>query len=91
VLPLAGLEALASGLPVVTTRVGGLPELVRSGQTGRLLDIDDAAALGDALEELVTDTALRQRMSTEARADAVERFDSRKNALRVFEFIRSRT
>jgi glycosyltransferase involved in cell wall biosynthesis len=90
VLPLAGMEALASGLPVVATRVGGLPELVRDGETGRLVDVDDATALGDALEELVTNNALRRRMSAQARADAVERFDSRKNALRVFEFIRSR-
>jgi glycosyltransferase involved in cell wall biosynthesis len=70
--------------------VGGLPELVRDGRTGRLIEVDDATALGDALEELVTDASLRRRMSEEARADALERFDARKNALRVFEFIRSR-
>jgi glycosyltransferase involved in cell wall biosynthesis len=90
VLPLAGMEALASGLPLVATRVGGLPELVRDGETGRLIDADDAAALGDALDELVTDAALRRRMAAAARADALERFDARRNALRVFEFIRSR-
>jgi glycosyltransferase involved in cell wall biosynthesis len=90
VLPLAGMEALAAGLPLVTTRVGGMPELVRDGETGRLVDVDDAARLGDALEELATNADLRARMSAAARLDATQRFDARTNALRVFDFVRTR-
>jgi glycosyltransferase involved in cell wall biosynthesis len=89
VFPLAGMEALAAGLPLVATRVGGLPELVREGETGRSVDVDDGDALGDALEQLIADPELRRRMSARARADAEERFDYRKNALRVFELVRS--
>ena len=89
VFPLAGMEALAAGLPLVATRVGGLPELVVDGESGRLCDVDDAEALGDALEELIADESLRRRMSERARRDAEQRFDYRKNALRVFDVVRS--
>ena len=89
VFPLAAMEALAAGLPLVATRVGGLPELVREGETGRSVEVDDANALGDALEQLICDADLRRRMSQRAREDAEERFDYRKNALRVFELVRA--
>ena len=88
VFPLAGMEALAAGLPLVATRVGGLPELVVDGESGRLCDVDDAGGLGDALDQLIGDEALRRRMSERARRDAEQRFDYRKNALRVFELVR---
>lgn len=88
-LPLAVAEALASGLPVVTTRVGAADYLVDNGRTGELIDKDCAAQLGDALEGLIIDPARRYRMSASARADAEARFDSSANALKVFEFIRS--
>jgi glycosyltransferase involved in cell wall biosynthesis len=84
------MEALASGLPLVTTRVGGLPDMVREGETGHLMDIDDAARLGDALESLISNPALRQTMSQNCRADAQQRFATRDNARRLFEFVRSR-
>lgn len=89
VFPLAGMEALAAGLPLVATRVGGLPELVVDGESGRLCDVDDGEALGDALEQLIDDEGLRRRMSERARRDAEQRFDYRKNALRVFELVRA--
>jgi glycosyltransferase involved in cell wall biosynthesis len=89
VLPLAGMEALAAGLPLVTTRVGGLPELVREGETGRLVEVDDRDALGDAILELVNDATLRRRMSLAARKEAERRFNCKANALQLFEFIRA--
>jgi glycosyltransferase involved in cell wall biosynthesis len=49
------MEALAASLPVVATRVGGIPDMVLEGQTGYLLDAGDSEALGDAIETLVTD------------------------------------
>ncbi|MEO7035136.1 MAG: glycosyltransferase family 4 protein [Polyangiaceae bacterium] len=84
------MEALAAGLPLVITRVGGLPDMVREGETGHVVDIDDAAGLGDALESIVASPALRNTMSQNCRADAVERFSTRENARRLFEFVRSR-
>lgn len=84
------MEALASSLPVVATRVGGIPDIVVDGQTGHLLDSGDSAGLGDALEALVADPARRRAMGEAGRADAAARFDATVNARRLFEFVRSR-
>ncbi len=51
-LPMSILEAMAQGLPVIATRVGGIPEAVMHGQTGLLFDAGDQAALREALLEL---------------------------------------
>lgn len=88
--PVACMEALAAGMPVVATRVGGIADLVRDGQTGHLVAGGDAEGLGDALESLVVDAAKRQTMGRLGREDAVQRFDARQNARRLFEFVRSR-
>jgi glycosyltransferase involved in cell wall biosynthesis len=88
--PLVCMEALASGLPVVATRVGGIPDLVRDGQTGHLVPGGDEAQLGDALEALVRDPARRQAMGQLGRQDAAQRFDVRENARRLFAFVQSR-
>ncbi len=87
---LVSIEALASGLPVVTTRVGGIPDIVREGETGHLVEPDDASALGDALEALVGDPARRAAMGAAGREDAVRRFEVRENARRLFQFVRAR-
>ncbi|MCQ8180317.1 TIGR03088 family PEP-CTERM/XrtA system glycosyltransferase [Methylomonas sp. SURF-1] len=55
------LEAMASGLPVIATRVGGNPELVVDGETGRLVPARDAARLSSALNELALDERRRRR------------------------------
>lgn len=87
---MACMEALASGLPIVATRVGGIPEILRDGTTGHLLDVDDARGLGDILEALVDDPARRRQMGRASRQDAILRFDSRKNARQLFEFVCAR-
>jgi glycosyltransferase involved in cell wall biosynthesis len=84
------MEALAAALPVVSTKVGGIPDIVRDGETGCLLDAGDRDGLGDALESLVTDPARRHAMGEAGRADAAVRFDAEANARRLFEFVRSR-
>jgi glycosyltransferase involved in cell wall biosynthesis len=84
------LEALASGLPVVTTRVGGIPDILRDGLTGHLLDVDDARALGDTLEALIAQPSRRIEMGRHSRQDAINRFDSRDSARKLFEFVCSR-
>jgi glycosyltransferase involved in cell wall biosynthesis len=74
-MPLSVLEAMAAGLPVVASAVGGLPEMVSDGETGFLVAPGDAAGLGDALARLVADPALRARMGAAGRRRARERFD----------------
>ncbi|HEU5038712.1 MAG TPA: glycosyltransferase family 4 protein [Nocardioides sp.] len=65
--PLALLEAMASGLPVVSTAVGGVPEVVRDGVDGLLCPADDRDALAAALRRLAGDAGLRTRMGASAR------------------------
>lgn len=67
-LGVALLEAAAAGLPVVATRVGGIPEAMVEGRTGLLVDEDDPDALGRALLRLLGDADLRRRMGTDGRA-----------------------
>ncbi|HEX4646376.1 MAG TPA: glycosyltransferase family 4 protein, partial [Verrucomicrobiae bacterium] len=62
------LEAMASGLPVVASRVGGVPEIVQPGQTGFLLEPDDLEGFAAALVGLVKDCELRAEMGRRARA-----------------------
>ena len=64
------LEAMASGTPIVATRVGGTPELVEDHRTGRLVPAEDPAALAGALMTLATDCGLRLRMGDAGRAKA---------------------
>ncbi len=61
------LEAMASGLPVVASRVGGVPEIVQHGLTGYLTDVDDLQTMTTALLELVNDRSLRRHMGQAGR------------------------
>jgi glycosyltransferase involved in cell wall biosynthesis len=73
-MPVSLMEAAACGVPVVATRVGGIPELVADGVTGLLTPPGDAAACALALEKVLGDAGLRERMGAAARRRAVERF-----------------
>ena len=72
------LEAMASGLPVVATRVGGNPEVVADGETGLLLPASDPAALAAALLRLRRDGDKAARMGRAGRRRVEERFDVRR-------------
>jgi len=71
---LSALEALASGVPVIGTNAGGLPEVVRDGETGFLLDVGDIDAMAAAALGLLRDRDRWRAMSTLAARDARERF-----------------
>jgi glycosyltransferase involved in cell wall biosynthesis len=70
--PNALIEAMATALPVVATNVGGIPEVVRAGVNGRLVQPDDSEALADAVLSLMDDPAAAAALGRAARAD-VER------------------
>jgi glycosyltransferase involved in cell wall biosynthesis len=69
-LPNAVLESMAAGVPVVATRVGGIPELIDDGVDGLLVEPGDAAGLAEAMTRLATDEALRVRLGAAARKRA---------------------
>lgn len=71
---LAALEAMASGLPVVGSDTGGIPELVDEGKTGFLFPAGDVDALADRLDLLLSDEPLRRRMGVAAQERACRRF-----------------
>jgi len=72
--PLAPLEAMAVGLPVVATRSGGPEELIRDGQTGLLVPPGQPLALADAIARLADDRRLRRDLAAAAREMVCERF-----------------
>jgi glycosyltransferase involved in cell wall biosynthesis len=86
-LPVAILEAMAAGLPVVTTPVGGIPEAIVSGENGRLVPPGDCFALQGALAELLDDHALRRRLGAAARSSVLQRFQLRDSAARLAAWI----
>ncbi len=73
-VPQALLQAMLTGLPVVTTPVGSIAEAVTDGVTGLLVPPKDAAALAGAIRHLFADAALSGRLGAAARSAAVERF-----------------
>lgn len=74
--PRTHLEAMALGIPVVGTRIAGVPEQVAHGETGLVVPPSDPAALADALEQLLASEPLRHRLGGAARARALERFST---------------
>lgn len=71
---LAALEAMACEVPVVASRVGGLPEVIEDGVTGYLPAVDDLDGMAAAALTLLTDTPRRRAMAAAARRTAVERY-----------------
>ena len=82
-LPFSILEAQAGGLPVVATRHAGLSEGVVHGETGVLVSEGDVGGLARALRTLLGDTERREAMSRAAVEHATERFDLRRQTLRL--------
>ena len=72
--PVSAIEALGGGRPVVATRVGGVPDVVRDGVDGFLVDPADVDAMAERLARLAADAPLRHRMGEAGRASVHERY-----------------
>lgn len=77
------VEAMAVGVPVVGTDGGGVPEMIEHGVTGLLVPMGDAEAMAEAIEQLIRDPALRQRLGKAGQERAHEMFDPVKHARAV--------
>ncbi len=86
--PLAIVEALACGTPVVASRVGGIPEIIRDGETGLLSPPREPEALAAAIERLLNDHLLAARFGRNGAADARARFSLRAQTAAYLEFYR---
>ena len=84
-MPLAALEAMAAGRPLVATAVGALPDVVEDGVTGVLVAPRDPAALADALARVAGDRSLARTMGDAARRRAHENYDLRASVRRYEE------
>jgi len=83
VLPFAAIEALAAGLPVIATRIGGLPEIIDDGETGVLVEPRSPRALADAMRDLLQDAERLEAMGKRARKTAERRFSIDRQAERL--------
>lgn len=86
-LPVAIMEALALGLPICATSVGGIPEAVTDGVEGLLVSPSDPESLASALTRLATEPALREQLAAGAR-ESGERYDIRTAVTRIEEIYR---
>jgi glycosyltransferase involved in cell wall biosynthesis len=84
-LPLAVLEAMAAGLPVVATRVGGIPECVKDGETGILVPPANSQALAAAITRLLQDPAQRRQFGAAGRRYVHEHFSPESQIVRIEE------
>jgi glycosyltransferase involved in cell wall biosynthesis len=90
VIPNVLVEAMAMGLPVATTALPGIRELIDDGVHGRLVPPDDPQTLATVLDELLDDLPQRRRLGEEGRRRVEERFDRAKNILQLAELFLAR-
>ncbi len=88
-VPVSLMEAMASELPVISTPVTGIPELIDDGENGFLVPPRDAPALAAALETLLDDAELRARLGAAGRAKVLKEFDVRDSAATMATIFRS--
>lgn len=89
-IPNVLVEAMAVGLPVVSTNVSGIPELIEHQVSGWLVPQKDAQALAAAIAELLADAALRQRLGQVARAQVCRLFDAEANVRTLYQLLHAR-
>jgi glycosyltransferase involved in cell wall biosynthesis len=88
-LGLSAVEALASGVPVIASAVGGLLDFIVDGKNGTLCPPQDAQALAAAVRTLIDDVPLRQRVSAQARASVVAEYDEQVVFARFADLLRT--
>jgi len=86
ILPTVIMEAMAAAVPVVSTRLVGIPEMVDHGKTGLLVDCENEEQLADALARLAGDPKLRMKLGAAGKAVAEERFELAKTSAQLGEF-----
>lgn len=86
-IPNVLLEAMANGLPVVSTQLSGIPEVIEDGVTGLLVRSEDENSLAKAMARLLDEPQLREKLAQQARQRIEERFDIRTNIGRLIELL----
>ncbi|MET0290431.1 MAG: glycosyltransferase family 4 protein [Pseudoxanthomonas sp.] len=86
-IPVALMEAMATGCAVVSTRVSGIPELVEDGHSGLLVEQRDPLALADAIARLLDDAPLRAHLAQQARVQIERDFDVRTETRRLHAYM----
>lgn len=89
--PLAVPEAMAASLPVVTTRIGAIPEMITDGEQGFLVEPGNVDALASAIRRLMESPELRARMGDHGRATVEHDYEARRNAHRLLNVIKGAT
>lgn len=90
-VPVSLMEAMAAGLPVIASRITGIPELIEDGASGLLIPASDTRALTRAIARLADDPDLRRRMGDAGRAQVRAEFDVRGEARRLAALFRGDT
>ncbi|MFA5029349.1 MAG: glycosyltransferase family 4 protein [Patescibacteria group bacterium] len=80
-LPYSILEAMAAGLPIVATRIGGIPEIIKDGKTGLLSEPGNSAKLAEKIKQVIADPALAKKMAEQARLAVINDFSFQKMIL----------
>lgn len=88
-IPTVFMEAMATGRPVISCPISGIPELVRHEETGLLVPPNDPAALAGAIIRLVLNDSLRIHLGKQARALAVQQHDQHKNTCQLLDYMAS--
>ncbi len=86
-IPVALMEAMAMELPVVSTAISGVPELIEHGVSGLLVPPGDSVSLAQAMGVLLRDEALRLRLSRNAREKVLSSFDLEKNVTQLAQML----
>jgi glycosyltransferase involved in cell wall biosynthesis len=89
-VPVVLMEAMSFGVPCVSTYVNGTPELIENEVSGLLVTPSDATALADALQRVIEDEALRERLSVAGREAVAQRFDLAVNVARLSSILEKR-
>lgn len=89
-IPNTILEAMAFGIPVISTEISGIPEVIEDMKTGLLIKEKDPDALAEAIERLIKDETLRDKLGKNGRAKVIERFDIEKNTKELIDLFREK-